>query len=299
VILEIDSVRKEFVKRSLLDRVKGTPGSNTLALDDVSLAVAASETVGIVGESGSGKSTLARLLVGLVKPDAGDIRFHGDAIAAMGGRELKQLRRRMQLIYQDPYSSLNPALTVKVAIAEPVRVHGLAGERNLDGRVAELMELVGLSPGLMERRPAALSGGQRQRVAIARALAVEPEVLIADEALSALDVSIQTQVLQLFAQLQRELGLTLIFISHQLGTVRHLCERVCIMHEGRIVECGPTADVFNSPSMPYTKQLLAAQPGQDRIRPGRPRRRRCSPQFMSANGDQGTGVAESANIPGA
>jgi ABC-type glutathione transport system ATPase component len=282
VIIEVESVRKEFVKRSFADRVKKAPGSHTLALDDVSLGVSASETLGIVGESGSGKSTLARLLVGLMKPDGGEIRFHGDAISAMGPEQMKGLRRRMQLIYQDPYSSLNPALTVKGAIAEPVRVHGLAVKGDLDARVAELMQLVGLSPGLMERRPAALSGGQRQRVAIARALAVEPEVLIADEALSALDVSIQTQILQLFAQLQRELGLTLIFISHQLGTIRHLCERVCIMHEGRVVECGRTTDVFERPSMSYTKRLLAAQPGQDRIRPGRPRRHEHAPELVSS-----------------
>jgi ABC-type glutathione transport system ATPase component len=265
-IIEAASLRKQYAQVRLFDRMLGRQSASTLALNDVSLSVSAGERVGIVGESGSGKTTLARALVRLVQPDAGTVSFRGQDIAQLRGRELAALRRRVQLIYQDPYSSLNPAMTIGAAIGEPARVHRLVASADVDNRVADLMMQVGLSGTLRERRPAALSGGQRQRVAIARALAASPEVLIADEAVSALDVSIQAQILHLFASLQRELGLTLIFISHQLATVAQLCERVVIMYRGCIVEDGPTAQVFAAPSYPYTQSLLQAQPGQGRLR---------------------------------
>jgi len=264
-LLEVQGLRKEFRSIGLLDRLTHRPRANTLALDDVSLSIAAGETVGIVGESGSGKSTLARSLVRLVEPDAGTIRFMGEDIGRLHGAELALLRRRMQLIYQDPYTSLNPVLTIGAAIAEPALVHGLVKKANAEQRVADLMSQVGLSPGLRDRHPAALSGGQRQRVAIARSLAAEPRMLIADEAVSALDVSIQAQILHLFARLQRELGLTMIFVSHQLATVAQLCQRVLIMYRGQIVEAGPTAEVFARPRHGYTAALLEAHPGKGRL----------------------------------
>jgi len=285
-LLEMQGLCKEFSHRRPTDRLLRRPASRTRALDDVSLSVAAGETIGIVGESGSGKSTFARTLVRLVDPDAGTIRFRGEDVLALRGSELAGLRRRMQLVYQDPYSSLNPAMTIGDAIAEPALVHGLVDKAGAERRVSELMSQVGLSSGLRDRRPAALSGGQRQRVAIARSLAAEPEVLIADEAVSALDVSIQAQILHLFARLQRELGLTLIFVSHQLATVAQLCERVVIMYRGQIVEAGPTVEVFARPRHGYTAALLQAHPGQNRLRErnGQPRTAAAAPPPLDTPG---------------
>jgi oligopeptide transport system ATP-binding protein len=262
--VRVTGVSKTYARRSLDDRLRRRPGAVTVALDDVSLTVNPRESIGIVGESGSGKTTLARTLVQLVMPDTGRVEVAGVDVAAARGRALAALRRRIQLVYQDPYSSLNPALTVAQAIAEPAVVHGLVAKQHARQRVEELMGQVGLGHGLVDRRPRELSGGQRQRVAIARALAAEPTILVADEAVSALDVSIQAQVLRLFAQLQDELGLTLIFVSHQLATVAQLCERVAIMYRGRIVEIGPTADVFSRPGHGYTDALLRAHPSLER-----------------------------------
>lgn len=260
-ILKIESLRKEFVKRSLADRGLRHPGVRTKALDDVSLSVAPREALAIVGESGSGKSTLAQTVVRLVSADSGCIEFKGRDILAVSRGELSSIRRRIQLVYQDPFSSLNPSIKVGDAIIEPALVHGLIDKQERTARLQELMSQVGLSPKLADRRPLALSGGQRQRVAIARSLAAEPEILIADEAVSALDVSVQAQVIRLFARLQQELGLTLIFISHQLATVAQLCERVAIMYRGRLVEMGPTAEVFSRPRHGYTAALIHAHPG--------------------------------------
>ncbi len=265
-ILRLEGVRKEFAKRSLSDRLRRQPGVRTLALDDVSLSVAPQEALALVGESGSGKTTLAHSLVRLVEPDAGRIELLGRDVLKASGSELVALRRRMQLIYQDPYTSLNPALSIGRAIIEPALVHRLIDRSETQSRLGELMGYVGLSASLAERRPRALSGGQRQRVAIARALAAEPEILIADEAVSALDVSVQGQVIRLFATLRRELGLTLIFVSHQLATVAQLCERVAIMYRGRLVEIGPTREVFSAPRHGYTATLIAAHPGGRRLR---------------------------------
>jgi peptide/nickel transport system ATP-binding protein len=265
-ILAIEGLRKLYTKRSLTDRMTRRPGAGMLALDDVSLDVAPREALAIVGESGSGKTTLAHSIVRLVQPDAGQIMFRGRDILKASRGELPALRRRIQLVYQDPYSSLNGALKIGDAIIEPALVHGLVEKQHAAERLAELMEQVGLNPALAQRRPRALSGGQRQRVAIARALAAQPEILIADEAVSALDVSVQAQVIRLLARLRAELGLTLIFVSHQLAIVAQLCERVAIMYRGQLVEVGPTREVFEKPRHGYTANLIAAHPGGRRLR---------------------------------
>lgn len=269
IVVRVDGLTKRYTKRSVADKLLGRDGSTTVALDDVSLTVLARESLGLVGESGSGKTTLARTLVRLVAPDAGTVEVAGADVLATSGRALAALRRRAQLIYQDPSTSLNPALTVAQAIAEPALVHRLVERDYVHERVDQLMGQVGLGPELRDRRPRALSGGQQQRVGIARALAAEPTILIADEAVSALDVSIQAQALRLFAKLRDELGLTLIFVSHQLATVAQLCDRVAVMHRGRIVEMGSTAEVFSRPAHPYTRALIDAHP---RVRPRAPAR---------------------------
>lgn len=265
-ILKIEHLRKEFKKRSLTDYVMRRPGVRTLALDDVSLTVLPREALALVGESGSGKTTLAHSLVRLVEPDHGRIKFQNQDILQASRKDLAAIRRRIQLIYQDPYSSLNSAMRIGDAIIEPALVHGLITKDQAQTRLEELLDQVGLNTPLAERRPQALSGGQRQRVAIARSLAAEPEILVADEAVSALDVSVQAQVIRLFARLQKELGLTLIFVSHQLATVAQLCERVAIMYRGRLMEIGPTTEVFARPRHGYTSTLIRAHPGGRRLR---------------------------------
>ena len=230
----------------------------------MSLELAPREVLGIVGESGSGKTTLARCLIRLHEPNEGIIVFDGTDVRAAGRDELRDVRRRMQMVFQDPYTSLNPRLTVADAILEAGRVHGRIDEG--DGSApssASSSRWSGSSQRLVDRRPRELSGGQRQRVAIARALAVAPDVLIGDEAVSGLDVSVQAQILNLFEELRRRLDLTMIFISHQLSVVSHISDRVAIMYLGRIVEEGPTAEVFRSPQHPYTKGLLDANPTPD------------------------------------
>jgi oligopeptide transport system ATP-binding protein len=267
-LLRLDGLNKTFVARRGLERVRPGGGARTAALSDVNLTVRRGDTIGIVGESGSGKTTLARSIVRLVEPDAGSIEFDGRDLLALKGSELAQARRRIQMVYQDPYSSLNPALSVGSAIAEPIRVHCLRGKGEIDARVIELMGQVGLDSAFASRRPRELSGGQRQRVAIARALAAEPEILIADEAVSALDVSIQAQVITLFEELQQSLGLTMLFVSHQLAAVAQVCARVAVMYRGSIVEEGPTTEVFERPRHGYTLALLRAHPGQQRFPAG-------------------------------
>jgi oligopeptide transport system ATP-binding protein len=221
------------------------------------------EILGIAGGSGSGKTTLARCLVRLVEPDSGQILVDGVDIRVHKGAELRALRRRIQIVFQDPHASLNPRMTVGAAIHEAGRVHQRPGSDNEVAFVARLLELVQLSDRLANRKPHELSGGQCQRVSIARALAVDPELLVADEAVSALDVSVQAQLLNLFLDLREELGLTILFISHQLAVIAEIADRIAVMQRGRIVETGPTADVFSNPKDKYTQALLRAHPHPD------------------------------------
>jgi oligopeptide/dipeptide ABC transporter ATP-binding protein len=259
-VLTVTSLKKRFpVDRSLADIARRRSRRSVVAVDDVSLQLLPNEVLGIVGESGCGKSTLARCLVALYEPDGGRIEFDGRDVTRPRGEVARDLHRRVQMVFQDPFTSLNPHMTIGAAILEAGKVHGRVdgGEEEFTAR---LLELVGLSPSFAGRRPRALSGGQRQRAAIARALAVGPEVLIADEAVSALDVSIQAQILNLFTDLGSRLGLGMIFISHDLAVVSHVADRVAIMYLGRIVEEGPVQTVFRSPQHPYTRALLDAHP---------------------------------------
>lgn len=235
-------------------------GPSLHAVNAIDLAVARGESVGLVGESGSGKSTVGRMMLGLLRPTAGSVRFDGTELSTAEPAALRRLRRRMQLVFQDPYSSLDPRRRVGAQIADGLDIHSLLPKAQQPARVAQLLGQVGLEPSHAERYPHAFSGGQRQRIALARALATEPDFLVADEPVSALDVSVQAQVLALMARLKDELGLAMLFISHDLPVVRHLCERTVVLYLGRIMEEGPTADVFAQPAHPYTQALLSAAP---------------------------------------
>lgn len=230
------------------------------AVSDVDLVMRRGEAVGLIGESGSGKSTIGRLVLGLISPTSGVIRFAGVDLAQTDAATLRRLRRRMQIIFQDPYSSLDPRRTVGDQIAEGLIIHRLGDAAARQARVAQLLAHVGLAPEHASRYPAAFSGGQRQRIGIARALAIAPDLLVADEPVSALDVSVQAQVLELLAHLRTELGLSLLFISHDLSAVRHLCDRIVVLYLGRVMEEGPTREVFDNPRHPYTRALLSAMP---------------------------------------
>jgi oligopeptide/dipeptide ABC transporter ATP-binding protein len=245
-----DGVSKAFPVPGLFRR------SAVRAVNDVSLAVAPGEALGLVGESGSGKSTLGRLMLGLIAPSSGRILIDGQDLAALGPADTRRLRRRMQLVFQDPYSSLDPRRRVGAQIADGLAIHGM----DQAGRVAALLDQVGLTPAHANRFPHEFSGGQRQRIAIARALATGPDLLVADEPVSALDVSVQAQVLAVLADLRSRLNLALLFISHDLAVVRSLCDRVAVLYLGRVVEEGPAAAVFRTPLHPYTQALLSAVP---------------------------------------
>ncbi len=230
------------------------------AVDSVDFDLEAGRTLGIVGESGSGKSTIARCLVRLLEPTAGSIELEGQDVLALRGAALKAFRRRVQIVFQDPFGSLNPRLTIGDALDEPLRVHRLGNSEEREERVVELLETVGLSADHRVRYPHEFSGGQRQRIGIARALAVRPQLLIADEPVSALDVSVQAQVLNLLVELRDTLGLSMIFIAHDLAVVEHVADEILVMQSGRVVERGDAAQIVSSPSEPYTRALLAAVP---------------------------------------
>jgi ABC-type oligopeptide transport system ATPase subunit len=230
------------------------------AVDGVSLDITAGETLGVVGESGSGKSTLGRLILRLIEPTSGSVRFAGQDVVRAGGAELRRLRRDMQIIFQDPFGSLDPRMRVGEIVAEPLVVHNSTGRRERRQRVNELLRAVGLEESAAERHPHEFSGGQRQRIGIARALALRPKFIVADEPVSALDVSVGAQIVNLLARLQREFGLTYLFISHSMPVVRYLATRIAVMYRGKIVESGPTEQIVTSPAHPYTRSLLEATP---------------------------------------
>jgi len=266
-LLRAIDVSKDFAfSRSLLDVVRSKPAKAVHALNGVSLDVKRGETLGIVGESGCGKSTLARCLVRLHECDGGRVVFNGTDISKLSGADRRAFNARVQMIFQDPYSSLNPRMTVRQILSEALRVHKMRPADQIDARVAELLDLVRLPQDAADRHPHAFSGGQRQRIGIARALAVEPEVLVADELVSALDVSVQAQVVNLLLELQDRLSLTVVFVAHDLRLVRHISHRVAVMYLGKVVEVAPTEALFNNPRHPYTQALLAAAPEVDPTR---------------------------------
>ena len=230
------------------------------AVDDVSLEIEAGETLGVVGESGSGKSTLGRLILRLIEPTSGSVRFAGQDVLRASGAELRRLRRDMQIIFQDPFGSLDPRMRVGEIVAEPLLVHNSTGRRERRQRVNELLRAVGLDESAAERHPHEFSGGQRQRIGIARALALRPKFIVADEPVSALDVSVGAQIVNLLARLQREFGLTYLFISHSMPVVRYLATRIAVMYRGKIVEVGATEQLVANPGHPYTRSLLEATP---------------------------------------
>ena len=259
--LELKNVKTHFpVERGMLFRSRS---GTVRAVDGVSLAVRQGEILGLVGESGCGKSTLGRTILQLIPPTEGTVILGGRTLNALGKSELRAARADFQMIFQDPYASLNPRMTVFDALAEAIQAHKPVSSAELPYRVSELMKKVGLSPRYIKKYPHEFSGGQRQRIAIARALAVEPKLIIADEPVSALDVSIQAQIINLLAKLSREMGLTLIFISHDLSVVEHISDRIAVMYLGKIVELGPADQVFKNPLHPYTKALVSAVPVPD------------------------------------
>jgi peptide/nickel transport system ATP-binding protein/oligopeptide transport system ATP-binding protein len=275
-LLLVEGLRKSYAP----GRAAAGPGGPPAAVEDVTFAVAHGETLALVGESGAGKSTIARCLVRLDEPEAGTIRFDGGEIAHLRGRALRGFRRRVQIVFQDPHGSLNPRMRVGAAVREPLEVHGLARGAGADVRVAELFTEVGLDPGYRARFPHELSGGQRQRVGIARALAVGPDLLVLDEPVSALDVSVQAQVLALLRDLQERRHLTYLFIAHDLAVVRQMADRIAVLYRGRIVEEAPAGRLFADPRHPYTRVLLSAVPRIERD--GRPVRLRLRVQDAAA-----------------
>ncbi|MDR0253924.1 MAG: ATP-binding cassette domain-containing protein [Brucellaceae bacterium] len=271
-LLSVRDLTMRFTKtRSLADTMMRRPAKIVSALNQVNLDVMHGETLGIVGESGCGKSTLARCIVGLHRPSSGEILFEGRKVQTQSKRERRQFNRRVQMMFQDPYTSLNPRMTVREVLEETLTVHQMRSGTQIAQRISELLELVRLPQNAADKYPHEFSGGQRQRIAIARALSLEPNCLVADELVSALDVSVQAQVVNLLLELQEELGLSIIFVAHDLPLVRHLSHRVAVIYLGAIVEIGSSEELFAAPAHPYSKALLAAAPSLD------PAERRAAP----------------------
>jgi oligopeptide transport system ATP-binding protein len=265
-LVEVSHLVKHFVRDAGLFR----GGTRVPAVDDVSFTIDEGETFGLVGESGSGKTTTGRCMLRLVEPTSGVVRFRGDNVLEFSSARMRRARRDMQIVFQDPYSSLNPRMRARQIVEEPLIIHKLGGRAERRERIAELFRVVGLNPAHLDRYPHEFSGGQRQRIGLARALALKPSFVILDEPVSALDVSVQAQVVNLLMDLQRQFRLTYLFVAHDLRLVEHICSRVAVMYLGRIVEMGPTASLFASPRHPYTRALLSAIPVPD---PDAPRRR--------------------------
>ena len=259
-LLQVTGLKKYFPVRSgIFSRVSAW----VKAVDDITLHIKHGETLGLVGESGCGKTTVGRSILRLMEPTAGEIKFEGEDLLALNPRELRQARRRMQIIFQDPYSSLNPRMTIGSIVSEPLKIHKIAKGQELQDRVNQLFVKVGLRPENQSRYPHEFSGGQRQRVGIARALALNPKFIVCDEAVSALDVSIQAQILNLLRDLQQEFHLSYLFITHDLNVVQYLADRIAVMYLGQLAEVAPTEDLFATPKHPYTQALLSANPVPD------------------------------------
>jgi ABC-type oligopeptide transport system ATPase subunit len=263
-LLTVTDLKVHFpIRRGFLfDRTVG----HVKAVDGVSFEIEEGQTLGLVGESGSGKSTTAYATLQLLRPTSGSVGFLGRELTRLGGADLRRARREMQIVFQDPYASLNPRMTIGRVLAEPLQTHGIGTRRTRRASVARLLELVGLEPSYVNRYPHEFSGGQRQRIGIARALALNPRLIVCDEPVSALDVSIQAQILNLLKDLQRDLGLAYLFIAHDLAVVRAMSDTIAVMHEGRIVEQGPAEPVYTDPLTDYTRALLAAVPVADPVR---------------------------------
>src|SRR5688572_6799180 len=259
-IVEVDDLKVHFPIRSGIFK---TVAGSVKAVDGVTFDVRRGETLGLVGESGGGKSTIGRAMIRLREPTAGHVYFDGTDLGGLAAEQLRKMRRRMQIIFQDPYGSLDPRMTVGSIVSEPIETHGLASGQAKRDRVAELLALVGLDPNYVQRYPHEFSGGQRQRIGVARALAVEPEFIVCDEPISALDVSIQAQVLNLLGDLRSRLGLTYLFVAHDLSVVKHISDRVAVMYLGKVVEIGPPDQLYSVPGHPYTRALLSAVPVPD------------------------------------
>lgn len=257
IMLEAKNIKKHFpIRKGLLLRQVGS----VKAVDDISLSVRKGETLGLVGESGCGKSTLGRTLIRLYEPTSGEIQFAGEDFLKKSGKELRHLRKDIQMIFQDPYASLDPRMTVGQIIMQPFEIHGLLSQDEREAKAKELLELVGLRSAHINRYPHEFSGGQRQRICIARAIALNPKMIICDEPVSALDVSVQAQVLNLLKDLQEKFGLTYVFISHDLSVIEHVCDRIAVMYLGKIVEIGTRDELFKNPQHPYTQALISAIP---------------------------------------